>query len=543
MGEIQKKSYDRGYIRGIGSYFAQIWHSTNHDQVPFYPLWFNQFLNRKLPVILDTNNLMLVYASVPIWRTILESKANMVAQARICLYKVGPDGQDTDEVYDHPILDLLKKPHPVYRGMKDFIAQWCIMRDIYQTCLVYKNKVSRSAFPTSLIIMPTGEFKINPTGYLFDQLNIDDIIESYEHINTQAPDAIQRKYLPHEIMRYVDGQTDRYFFGIPKIVTNKLLISNLQTALQSINISINDMGARGILSSQSSDKEGGIPLDDDERKSLENSYRSQYGIGEDQSKIIITNANLKFTPITWPLKDMMLYEGVEQAFCALCDMYGMQRGIYADTTVSKSKDSIGGDGKGKIEEAMKICIETTGQQTINDFLEGFNIDPNYGLIENGKQKFRLRGLFDHLPVMQEDRVDAEQVEATKITALHQALSDGAITITEYRERLNLPPLEESIQQQSVEEKIRESQIQIRSTVGGTEGLIQLNAAVAAGQTSREAAVAIVINIYGFDEATAEQMIGEEPEKKFDENEVPPTEEEQQAQEDKAFKKALKKFKL
>lgn len=96
-----------------------------------------------------------------------------------------------------------------------------------------------------------------------------------------------------------------------------------------------------------------------------------------------------------------------------------------------------------------------------------------------------------------------------IDALSEQLKDGAITLTEYRDKLGLIALSKATTVAAQEEKIKESQIQIRSTVGGTEGLIALNAAVANGETTRASAIAIIINIYGFDETIASSMVGDE----------------------------------
>lgn len=485
----QKSGIDRGYIRGIGSYFAQIWHATGHDQVPFYPLWFNQFLNRKLPVILDTNNLMLVYSSIPRFRTILDYKGSLLRQAKIRLFEVEPDGTDGEEIFNHPVLKLLKNPNPVLRG-DDFMVQWCLMWDLYQTALIYKNKVTRSGLPISLMVMPTGEFKINPTGLLFDQLDINNIIENYEHINSLYPHAAPKYYKPSEIMRYIDGPTDRYFFGIPKIITNKLIASNLQCALQTRNVLLNDMGARGILSNSGGDSEGGLPLTEVERMRLEKAYRSDYGISEDQSKVLITQSSLKWQPMSFPTKDLLAFEEEETCFTALCDIYGLQRKLFGEGTASKAKETIGGDGKGNIEEAMKITIETTIQETIDTFLEGFNCDPDFGLIQNGKQILVLRGTFDHLPVMQEDQVDAENVKNVKAQAANTY----------------------------------------------TQAVISLQGQINSGGMTQEAALAILVNLFGMEEEIANEVITEKQEQPEEDNE-------NDTEEDKKFKKKLKNFKL
>jgi Holliday junction resolvasome RuvABC DNA-binding subunit len=57
-----------------------------------------------------------------------------------------------------------------------------------------------------------------------------------------------------------------------------------------------------------------------------------------------------------------------------------------------------------------------------------------------------------------------------------------------------------------EDKVLASQLALRGSVGGTTGLISLNQSVAEGFTNREAAVQILVNLYGVEQETANQMV-------------------------------------
>jgi hypothetical protein len=49
---------------------------------------------------------------------------------------------------------------------------------------------------------------------------------------------------------------------------------------------------------------------------------------------------------------------------------------------------------------------------------------------------------------------------------------------------------------------------IRGSVGGVEALVKMNAAVAAGQMSRDAAIQVIVQIYGIDESLADDLVDE-----------------------------------
>ncbi|QCW20344.1 hypothetical protein [Flavobacterium phage FPSV-S1] len=54
----------------------------------------------------------------------------------------------------------------------------------------------------------------------------------------------------------------------------------------------------------------------------------------------------------------------------------------------------------------------------------------------------------------------------------------------------------------------EAQAMLRGSVGGVTALIELQTSVSNGTTTKEAAIAMVMEIYGFDEPTATKMVGE-----------------------------------
>ena len=52
-----------------------------------------------------------------------------------------------------------------------------------------------------------------------------------------------------------------------------------------------------------------------------------------------------------------------------------------------------------------------------------------------------------------------------------------------------------------------AQATLRGSVGGVTALLAIQQSVASGTTDKEAGVAMIMNIYGYDEETAESMLG------------------------------------
>jgi len=425
-------------VFGLGA-FSQLWRLVR-GRVPFYPLFQNFFMNRKLPIYIDISNLMLVYLSTPLVRTILDKKAEMMKNARFEVYKIGDDENPLEA---HPILDLLNNPNPL-QDIAGLIQQWSIYRDIYANTFMRKVKATSAAYPKVLWNLPPGEIKIIPTGKLFDQTTFEGVIEKYVLFNSGQFQPID--YLPADIIQTTCGTSDKYFFSESKLITNKLIISNYVGAYKTRNCIINDRGALGILSSTGKEGTGAIPFGSAERDRLNESYKEKYGIEDDQTRVIMSSSALKYQSMSFPTADLMLFEEEENCFSMMCAAYGMDRKLFPDNSAAKPQ-AIGSDGKGKTEEAMKTTYQNTIQQEIDIFCNQFNYDVDFGLIKSG---YILRGSFKHLPVMQEDEVLREQVESEKTVSLSQMLKDGIISKQEYREAMGLegmPPAESEAPQQ------------------------------------------------------------------------------------------------
>ena len=60
---------------------------------------------------------------------------------------------------------------------------------------------------------------------------------------------------------------------------------------------------------------------------------------------------------------------------------------------------------------------------------------------------------------------------------------------------------------SVDQKRLDAQATLKGTVGGVQGILEIQKSVAQGITDREAAIALLIEIYGFTEEQAINVVG------------------------------------
>jgi phage portal protein BeeE len=454
-----------------------------NDNPPFYPAFTSFILNRKTPILIDTEDLMSVYLCIPHLRNVIDKKAEMFKnmELRVRNTRTGELEEDNE------ILALLKQPN-VLQIQEQFFEQYSILKDIYANAFIYLLRGSSLSDPVALWNLPAGEMEIIPTGKIFQQTELKNIIEKFQ---LTYSDGDKKEFPIEDVIYIAQGASNRYYVGESKILSLRLPISNIEGALKTRNVIINDKGAIGILSSQGKDSDGGIPLDAKEKERLEKHYRSKYGLGDDQNKIIMTTADVKWNPISYPTKDLLLFEEIEDDFAAICGAYGMARDIFPST-------------KGATFENQKQAYVQTYQNTIQpeaDLLMRMLSD-RLGLTDQG---LKLEADYSWLPVMQADKQSEEAANKSKAETLSIMLKDGVITKEQYAQQFGVDLVEQE-EEQSQLDKILNAQVELRGTVGGVDGIISINQAVAAGQMTRASAINVLVNVYGYDQAVAASMI-------------------------------------
>ncbi|MBU3681626.1 MAG: phage portal protein [Flavobacterium sp.] len=381
-----------GMFQGV---FSKLFSRWIHDNPPFYPLYSNFMYNNTSPILIDVENLYTVYISSPHLRAVIDRKAEMFKNMEICMKDA-----DGNKVEDHPLLTLLNQPNPL-QNREQWLTQLSIQQDIW-TCafvyMLYGYRFDATSVPKALWNLPPDQIKINRTGKIWEQTTIDGIIKNYELL-----DGSNKKMLPNEVMLVTTQSGQNYIIGESKLLSLRTVISNIDSALKTRNCIINDRGALGILANNSKDQDGGLPLDEKERKRIEQEYRNSYGISDDQKKILITNSALTWQPMSFPTKDLLLFEEIEDDFAAICGMYGMSRDIFPSV-------------KGATFENTKEAIKQTYQNTIQPQADQLMriISNQFNLKEQG---LTLEAEYDWLPVMKDDELKEAQAEQAEYQAI------------------------------------------------------------------------------------------------------------------------------
>jgi len=410
----------------LGGRFRNFFRSNSQGSTgknpTFFPLHMSLMNNSKTPIWIDIDNLLAVYLLCPPLRAVIDEKAQMFKNADI--HVVDKDGNKKE---NHPVLKLLKKPTPM-QWTDDWLAQLSVMTDIYGSAFIYKLRATSISLPKCLWVLPSGDMKIIPTGKMFKQSKIEEIIEKYV-LNFGD---VEEVYKTLDIIQINQSGATSVIKPDSKISSLQKAITNVEGAYKTRNILLFEKGAIGILSSDTRDGDGGVPLGVKEQIRLGKQFTDKMGIYDEQGRIIMSSAALKWNPMSYPTKDLLLFEEGEAGLQDFCQQFGMKRDIFPST-------------KGATFENANQAIKQTYQNTIQPFADAVarTLTEQLGLEAEG-----LELVFDYswLPVMQEDQQKEQSAQKTKAEMLAILRFQGIISREAYAEAMGVELTGEEVKQ-------------------------------------------------------------------------------------------------
>jgi hypothetical protein len=206
-------------------------------------------------------------------------------------------------------------------------------------------------------------------------------------------------------------------------------INNIIGAFISRKVLINRRGALGILSNSGSDQIGQIPLDDEEKKRVQNEL-TNYGLRSDQWQVIVTNAALKWQQMGYPMKELGLFEEVNESTMTICDGLG-----YVYRLLSSEKtSSLGGSD---IKEFKAMLYQDFIGPEATKIYDQYNV-----MFETAKYFLRIEKDFSEIPALQQDAVKLATARFTRNKAFQIEFLSNACTINEWRVKNGDDPISE-----------------------------------------------------------------------------------------------------
>jgi phage portal protein BeeE len=327
---------------------------------------------------------------------VINRKANMMANGRWREYKLVNGKKEL--VYNSEAVFRLENPNPLQNG-NEFIRQLSWSYDTYGSGLSNLNRVN-SPIPQSMYVLPTAELIIKRTGKIYKQVELKEIIERI-YMTSENGDV---NFELDDLVIFKNSNPNDPVLGISPIEMLKLPIANIRAGLGFRNRIINNDAALGILSGVATqDMSVGLKVKDQER--IQAGYKSKYGMQQGKKDLIISETPVSWTAMSYPTKDLMLFEEITQDFKIIIDFYGLNENIF-----SRDKASTFSNYTEGLRSAYQDCIIPQGQDMALSFTKAFKMDGVTNWLEYD---------FSHLDILKEN--EKEKSENTKRDAESAAI--------------------------------------------------------------------------------------------------------------------------
>ena len=388
--------------------FWNAFFGNNTLNVPRYIDNFGTYHNRvfgqKTAIWIDTEQSFKHYVEIPELRAVVNKRANMMSSNKPCLYD-----KNGEKVEQHWLLDLINNPNPT-QSWKDFIYSLSINDSLYSNSFAYAPK--RSFDIVNLIVpLPSDRIQINTTGKSIKQIDTDGLIQNY----TFTYDSGKEENLSTEEVIYIMSTDGTNLINpVSRMDALKYPLSNIRAAYHKRNVLLENIGSIGILSAKNNDIGGAIPLTPEERKEIQQDW---YRRSKDE--LIITEADVNWQPMSFPTRDLMLFEELNADKLAIVDTFGLNIYVFSQengATFTNVRDGI--------RMAYNDTIIPETQMIYNNIME------QIGLTDEG---YYLKADFSHLTVLQVDENESAKALKTRADALKTILETG-VTLSDEDKR-------------------------------------------------------------------------------------------------------------
>ena len=349
----------------------------------------HRFLGKGEDWVDTDGNLYKLYSTTPQLKAVIDRKAAMFSNG---IWKhLDSNGE---MIENSPFVELLNNPHPAFNG-KEFLRMHITSYDVYGNSFIFTNK-GISDIPATISVLPGDRMSILRSGKIYRQIEMDAIVEGYE---LRDENGLNDSFETDEVIHFACTNPNDPIMGESKIKVLMMPISNIRASYGFRNRIITNNAALGILSTDGGADGIGVTLNADEQKKINRGMSEAFGMQEGKSNILQTESNVRWNPMSYPTKDLLLFEEVDANFKMIIDTFGLNKNIFSPESDSKFSNLIEG-----LKMGYQDCIIPFAE----DFANG--LGKEIGIPEGEK----LELCYDHIPVLQDN--EREKAEIDKIKA-------------------------------------------------------------------------------------------------------------------------------
>ncbi len=386
-----------GIIRNIKGFFRGNYH---YDGTGFWGFGVgNMGVN-----FIELQHLAQTFEEIPEVAIVINRLAQMAANA-----KIGVQDRAGNVIFEeHPALDLLNNPNPL-QDQQELIREHFVFYSLYGNSYQYNNTVLNNPIPKAFWNL--NPLKVEPifTKKLYKQVDLKGIIQKYE-VQDFFNGGTKTDFKTGQVIMKNEPSVTHPVLGTSRLHALQKPISNIKGVYETRNIFIYKRGAIGLLTPEQ-DKEGmGNLPEKEEIEAIQEDYQNTYGALNEGHAIAIGAHPMKWTPITMPIKQLMLLEEIDEDFNRIIDAFGLNRNIFSTT-------------KGSTFENLKNGMVQGYQDTIFPLMADWlnSLSESWGLTANGE---KLVADWSDVPILQADKQKNAQTEKTKAETYEIMLRNG-----------------------------------------------------------------------------------------------------------------------
>lgn len=219
---------------------------------------------------------------------------------------------------------------------------------------------------------------------------------------------------------YIDSESYQMGLPISKVAGLDYFVSNICASMEADNVLLKKKGPLGVFSHDPKPDVGGwTPLKTIEKQELQDDLR-QYGLTLGQLQYVISKTPLKWNAMSFNLRDLMTKENVRQGIDGICDRFGYPAELMSGKNATYENRN---SAEKFLYQNNVIPFSLRRMARYNEFF--------------GLEDYLLYLDYDHLPVLQEDIMNAGQARKAKSESLLIDWNAGLITFNEYRVQIEL----------------------------------------------------------------------------------------------------------
>ena len=401
----------------LGNILTAFRGKDNYTQTPVFHQ--SQVMNGKNPLWISLNDEEgKLYNTTVELKSVILKKASMYSNGVWKHYKMV--GDKKEEIINSDVVALLENPNPL-QSRNEWLMEEMIHTSLYGASIGYALKGSSfQEVPTALYNLPPNNIKVIPTGKIYKQSKIDGIIK---HFELWQNDGTTEIFETKDVIYSMSPNPQNPILPISPLLSIQMALTNIRGAYGYRNVLINERGAIGMISNDTKDSDGGIPLSNEEQKRIANQYTKDHGTRENQSKVIVTSSSLKWTPFTYPTKDLMLFEEITANFQKIIDLYQMKKELFSEDKGSTFSNLI---------EAKRM----TYQDAVIPYAENFSFKLSNFLGLSLKNEW-VELDYSHIEALQENQTEKANAYKMKSEAYTKLKESGDFTSEELKLMLSL----------------------------------------------------------------------------------------------------------